>query len=211
MESSIKPLTLHHYYRSSCSWRVRWGLRIKNVPHQLVAVNLLEGEQKSPAYLKINATGFVPCLDISNDQFGESLAILEWLEESYPTPPLLPVTPIERLRVRELCQIIASGTQPLQNLEVQKMISKNRDEQLSWSREWIKKGLQAYELGCSKSAGTYSVGASVTFADLCLIPQVYNALRFQVDLNSFPRIESIYQRCLSLKECQDSAPDRYAP
>ena len=211
MTSSSKPLILHHYYRSSCSWRVRWALQIKKVPCQLNAVNLLKEEQKSDVYLNMNATGFVPCLELNEESFGESVAILEWLEESFPSPPLLPNAPADRLKVRQLCQIIASGTQPLQNLEVQKMISDNREDQLDWSRTWIERGLNAYEISCSKTAGTFSFGSSLTLADLCLIPQVYNALRFQVDLNRFPRVKSIYHHCLKLKECQDSAPDRYAP
>src|SRR5947209_1533710 len=108
-------LTLYHYWRSSCSWRVRWGLALKGLAYESVAVDILAGEQRSQAYLAKNPAGFLPTLVVDGRPFAESLAILEWLDETVPAPPLLPRDPLQRLTVRQLAMTIVAGTQPLQN------------------------------------------------------------------------------------------------
>ena len=212
--SSKEELTLYHYWRSSSSWRVRWALEIKEVPCKLHTINLLENEQTHEEYLQKNPMGQVPCLQIGNTYFSESLAIIEWLEENYPHPHLLPADPKERMLVRSLAQIIASDTQPLQNLHAQRYYSKDEKKRKEYAQYWIRRGLNAYESTLkqySSSTSNYSVGQYLTTADLCLIPQCYNALRFEVNLNEFPLIEKIYQYCINTDTCKASHPDQYAP
>ena len=207
----MSELTLHHYWRSSCSWRVRWALAIKNLEYKCEAVNLLAGEQKEAKHLTANPAGFVPALFVDGVPYGESIAIMEWLEETYPSPPLLPTSAADRLIVRQLTNIISSGTQPIQNLAVQARVSEDKSERIAWAKYWIERGLGAYETLLQQHAGTYSFGSNITMADLCLIPQVYNALRFDVAMNHFPKAQEIYDRCLELETCQAAHPDRFAP
>lgn len=199
-------LILYHYWRSSCSWRVRWALAIKGVKYESVHVNLLKGEQNTAQYLKRNPLGFVPCLEVDGVALGESLAILEWIDENYPHPALLPKDGIERAKVRQLALMIVAGIQPLQNLAVQKYYCPDEKKKVEDARYWIKRGLTAYEDVIEDSVGKYSFGDSVTMADLCLIPQCYNAERFDLDLAQFPRIQKIYQLCRETKECKASEP-----
>ena len=199
-------LTLYHYWRSSCSWRVRWALEIKKQSYQAVPVNLLKGEQNSPEYLKKNPLGFVPCLVVDQTSLGESLAILEWIEETYPNPPLLPSDSLSRAKVRQLCNIIVAGTQPLQNLSVQKYYCPDETKRMEDGRYWIKRGLSSFEKILESSSGTYCVGDTLTMADLCLIPQCYNALRYELNLDLFPRAKTIYEFCRTLPECKKAEP-----
>ena len=208
-------LKLYHYWRSSSSWRVRWALNLKDLEYELEHVNLLENEQKSEAHLARNPTGLVPCLRAKKDDtihhFSESSAIIEWLEEHYHAPSLFPGDQSERALIRQLVQIINSGTQPLQNLQVMKFYSASPDERKKWAQHWIKIGLKAYETLVKDCAGNFSFGDSVTAADLFLIPQVYNANRFEIDLDVFPTIQKINDNALITDACQASHPDRYKP
>ena len=162
-----KDFTLYHYWRSSCSWRVRWGFAYKKQQLHYQAVNLLKNEQRSPDYLKKNPSGLVPSFYLNNSYVGESLAILEWLEEQYPNPPLLPRHAFEKLKVRQLCYTIMSGIQPLQNLSAQQKHHKNKKEQHHYARFWIEKGFLTYEQLLEKPAHGYSFGSTLTLADLC--------------------------------------------
>lgn len=200
-------ITLYHYWRSSCSWRVRWALDLKGLTYQSVPVNILAGEHQSVAYKARNPAGLLPCLEVEGRFLGESLAILEWLEEVWPHPALLPQAPFERAQVRQLALTIAAGTQPLQNPALVKYFEPDEARRPEHMRHWIKKGLETYEaLLAPLPEGPFSFGASPTLADLCLIPQVYNAVRFQVDLSSTPRVKTIYEHCLTLPSCERSAP-----
>jgi maleylacetoacetate isomerase len=199
-------LTLYHYWRSSCSWRVRWSLHHKGIPFNDVAINLLTGEQNSSSYLSKNPGGYVPALEIDGKFFGESLAILEWLEEEYPAKPLLPQNRLERLRVRQISQLIVSGIQPVQNLAVLKKHSNDPAEQAKWANECIGAGLCKLETILKSTAQTYCFGDTLTLADLCLVPQVYNAQRFKVDLAALPIISRINETCLKLPACEAAAP-----
>lgn len=205
----MKPenIILHHYWRSSCSWRVRWALELKKIPFELRPVNLLEDEHKSPSYLKINPSGQVPCLQMGNEFHSESLALIEWLDEIFPTPKLVFGTPLKRMKIRELAYKVSSGIQPIQNLSVMRTHSRELEQQREWSRTWIRKGFVACEKLLEKSATKFCFGSEVSLADLCLIPQVYNAKRFELNLTSFPKIERIYENALETEACQAAHPE----
>jgi maleylacetoacetate isomerase len=203
-----QKLVLYHYWRSSCSWRVRWSLAHKNIAYKSVAVDLLTTQQQSRDFLAKNPAGYVPCLEIDGTPLAESLAILEWLEEAYPEKPLMPVDPMSRAFVRQLCLTIVAGTQPLQNLKAQKYFSSDEAVRRAYTQYWITQGLEIYESLINKgAAGTFSFGGQLSIADLCLIPQCYNAERFGVDLGQFPKIKGIYTKCMLLPACKKSSPD----
>jgi maleylacetoacetate isomerase len=208
-------LTLFHYWRSSASWRVRWGLEIKKVPHEKVAVDLLAGQEGSPDYLKRNPAGYVPCLIAgANPPLGESLAILEWLEENYPSPSLFSGDSFLRARIRQLAETVNSGIQPLQNLSVIRKLSEDKHVQKAWMQHWMGKGLAVYEDLLSRvdrRGARFSVADHPTLADLCLIPQCYASLRFDLDLSAFPQCEAIYEHALTTSECLASHPDQNKP
>ena len=201
-------MTFYHYWRSSCSWRVRWALALKKVPHQSVHINLLRGEHTTKDYLQLNPSGYVPCLVINDKPYGESLAMLEWLEEAYPQNPLLPNDPLGRMTVRQLSLIVVAGTQPMQNLEAQKFFSDDADERAAYARHWIARGMDSLEKMVALNGGKYAFGDSLTIADLCLVPQAYNAMRFGMLLSGYPATEQVYNRCRELTECNSSAPEK---
>lgn len=200
-------LTLYHYWRSSSSWRVRLALTYKNIPCDYISVNLLKDEQKSKEHLKRNPTGHVPVLEIDGKFLGESTAILEWLDENFKNKPLLPKDPWDRALVRQLAQMINAGIQPVQNLKVMKLFSEDEKKRKEWSKHWIEEGFLAYETLASQTAGKFSFGDDFSMADCCLIPQVYNAQRFSVDLASFPTIQKINGNVSQTKAYKDSHPD----
>lgn len=205
---------LYHYWRSSCSWRMRWALHLKGIDYELKTVNLLKQEQRSQEYLQVAPTGQVPALVTDHGTMVESMAMLEWLEEQYPTPALLPRDSWEKAKVRALCQIIVSGTQPLQNLKMLQMISSEQSERDTFAAKWIGEGLTAFakqRQAFGYTRGPYSAGEQLTLADLCLIPQMYNAHRFKVPMAGFAELDAIYQYCLQLESCQQAHPDRFAP
>jgi maleylacetoacetate isomerase len=203
-------LTLYHYWRSSCSWRVRWALALKGLNYESVPVNILTKEMLSPAHLARNPAGYLPVLAVDGRHFAESLAICEWLDEAYPEPPLLPRAPLERLAVRPLALTIASGTQPLQNPSAVAYYVPDEAQRAPHVKHWIERGLGVYEQLLQRGKpGQFSHGDQVTLADLCLVPQVYNAKRFGVDPGArFPLLAGIYERCLATKACDLAAPHK---
>jgi maleylacetoacetate isomerase len=207
------PFRLYHYWRSSCSWRVRWGLAIKGLTYEPIAVDLLGAETDSPEHRKRNPFGYVPVLEVSPTQLlTESMAILEWLEESYPAPALLPQQVWDRALVRRLAETINAGTQPLQNPSVSLHHSPDPNAQKAWNRHWIFQGLKTYEQLCQPICGLYSFKDQITLADLCLIPQLYNAQRHDIDLASeFPILYRIEQNCLRTDAAQASSPEAHQP
>lgn len=207
----MTSLILHHYWRSSCSWRVRWALEIKGAEFKCIPVNLLQNQQRSPEYRDLHPGGLVPTLVANGQILNESLAILEWIEENYKTPPLLPEDAFGRAKVRQLALTIAAGTQPLQNLQVLNSISTEAETRKDWARKWIDAGLTVYETIVKDCAGSFSFKDQVSFADLCLIPQCYNALRFDLDLSKYPTIERIHNICLDTESCKKSSPDMFQP
>lgn len=207
-------ITLYHYWRSSASWRVRWGLALKNIPYEAIAIDLLTSEEKSETYLKKNPSGYVPTLVVDHHVMGESVAILEWLDENYPLPALLPKDSFERATARRLAETINSGIQPLQNLDVQKMHSTSKETQKEWMQHWVRRGLKLYEqilIESGKESSKFSLGDSPSFPDLFLIPQMYSAYRNDIQPSEFPLCNKIYQNALLTKACEMSAPDSFKP
>lgn len=206
-------IVLHSYWRSSCSYRVRLGLGAKGLAHDTVTVNLLEGAQNDPDYRAISPTGYVPALTIDGETFVESMPILELLEELYPSPALLPKTPELRAHVRGLCQIVASGIQPLQNLNVVRKAAPDAAGQKAWMQHFIGKGLAAFEARMAAleargvAPGPFVLGASFGMADCVLVPQVYAALRNDVDLTPMPRIRRAVEASKDLPFVKAAHPD----
>jgi maleylacetoacetate isomerase len=185
---------------------VRWALEFKQIQYKSTPINLLKGEHKEPLFLKKNPSGLVPALMVNGKSFTESLAIIEWLDEKFKGPKLLPSDSSDRAKVRELAYGVACAIQPIQNLKVMQYISQDPKQRISFAKHWIEEGFQALEEKLQTTAGSYSFGGEVTMADLCLVPQVYNALRFHVDMNTYPTIYRIHNNCLATKECNTSSP-----
>ena len=203
-------MKLYSYYRSSCSWRVRIALNLKEIPYEIIPVNLLKGEQNSSDYLEVNPSGLVPTLVLQNgSQLGQSIAILEYLEEAYPNSPLLPKDPLERAKVRQAVMIVAADTQPLQNLRIlQKLFPEQSQEEQkkSYAIERIDSGLKAFSK--VTQPGKYCFGDAVTLADCVLIPQLYNARRFGIDVEqSFPILNDIEKNLQQLEAFIQATPE----
>lgn len=211
----MSGLTLHGYWRSSCSWRVRIALNLKGLPYAYVPVHLLKdgGQQHTGAYRAKNPLGTVPVLEVREEgaaprYLAQSLAILEFLEERHPAPALLPQDPFARARVRMLAELVNSGIQPLQNLSVLQHVKALGQDDRAWSAHWIGRGMAALQQSVQESAGRYCVGDSVSFADLCLIPQLYACRRFGVDPAAYPVLARIEAECASLPAFQAAHADR---
>jgi len=204
---------LYGYFRSSAAYRVRIAMNLKMLEVAHVAVDLKGGEQRTEAYRAKNAIGLVPALEIGDDiVLGQSLAILEYLEEAHPEPPLLPVEPLERARVRQLALIVACEVHPLNNLAVLGYLKDQLGVQQQgidrWYREWIARGFQALErMLDDPQTGDFCHGDAPTFADVCLVPQVYNARRFDCDLAPYPLLCRIEQAALEHPAFRDAAPE----
>jgi len=204
-------LVLYQYWRSSSSWRVRFALEYKKLPYEARIINLLANEQTSPEHLERSPLGVVPCLVIDGKPVTESLAILELLDELFPTPPLLPSDPWQRARVRQLSEIVNSGIQPLHNLGTIRRVSSDPDEQKAWARHWIERGLSAFEALLAQDGSNdalYCVGDQLSMADVSLVPQIYQARRFGADLTRFPRTMRIHDHVASLEAAVASSPER---
>jgi len=196
-------LELYSYWRSSASYRVRIALNLKSLPYAYHGVNLMKegGEQFTAAYKQVNPQSRVPTLVHDGQRFGQSLAIIEYLDETFPDHRLIPRDPVDRARVRMLSQIIACDIQPLQNTSTTKYLNdvlKLDDNAIgAWMREWITRGLEAYSahLEHDHLAGSFSHGDTPTMADCCLVPQMYAAERFGVNPAKFPRLALIWENC----------------
>jgi maleylacetoacetate isomerase len=205
-------LTLYSFFRSSASWRVRICLALKGVSYTLVPVNLRDAARDSPEYRALNPQGFVPTLVTEEGALTQSLAVIEYLESLYPEPALLPIAPIDRARVQAMAALIASDIHPLNNLRVlnylRKSLSLDEQKITAWYQHWVHEGLQALEHMVTAYGGEYCFGRRITIADVCLVPQMYNARRFAVDLAPYPRLQAIDSRLQSLSVFTDSAPDK---
>eukprot|EP00800_Vazella_pourtalesii_P019434 TRINITY_DN658_c0_g4_i2.p1 TRINITY_DN658_c0_g4~~TRINITY_DN658_c0_g4_i2.p1 ORF type:complete len:222 (-),score=38.91 TRINITY_DN658_c0_g4_i2:62-727(-) len=184
---AMKPV-LYSYFRSSSAWRVRIALTLKGIEYEYKAIHLVKdgGEQFSPDYVKLNQMKEVPTLIIDGHTLTQSLPIIEYLEETRPGYMVLPKNPLVRAKVREISHIISSSIQPIQNLRVLNKIGK--DGSAEWGQYWIKNGFDALEIILKGSAGKYCVGDEITMADLCLVPQFFNAGRFKVEMEPYPTI-----------------------
>lgn len=205
---------LRGYFRSSASWRVRIALHWKGLAFETVPVHLLRngGEQHGEEHRKLNPMEQLPVLIVDGVPLVQSLAILEFLEERHPEPPLLPREPFARARARALAEVVNSGVQPLQNLEVMQRLGgtfgADKPAQQAWARAYIERGLAALEAMVTPGAGRFSVSDEVSFADLCLVPQLYNARRFSVDLSVCPTLVAIESRLVELPAFAAAHPDR---
>ena len=206
-------MILHGYFRSTAAWRVRIALAIKGIDARLVSHDLRIGEQRAPDYLPLNPQGFVPALEIDGAVLTQSLAIIDYLDETHPEPPLLPADAIGRARVRAMAQVIACDIHPLNNLRVLETMRRDFgcDEAgvRAWCARWIGSGFAALEAMVAP-AGGHCFGDRVTLADLCLVPQMFNARRFGTDLAAYPRLVAIDAHLARLPAFADTAPDRQA-
>ncbi len=193
-------MKLYGYFRSSASYRVRIALALKGLSPEVIPVNLLKGEQKSESYRALNPQGLVPLLVDGDHHFTQSLAIIEYLEETYPDTPLLPQTRPERARVRSLALAVACEMGPLCNtgpLGFLGELGLNEAQKTLWYHHWMAKGFTALEqlLSISNDTGSFCHGSAPTMADCCLVPQVFNAKRYQFDLTPYPAIGRIVDNC----------------
>jgi maleylacetoacetate isomerase len=190
---------------------VRWALELKKLKCEYIPINLLTDEAEGAAHLARNPMGYVPVLEVDGHYLGESAAIIEWLEETHPSPALLPKAPFDRAHVRQLYELINAGVQPLHNLSTSLKHSSDPQEQKNWNAYWIHRGLNAYEILVRDRAGKFSFGDTVTMPDLFLIPLCYAAQRNDVDLAQFPTVSRINANSLATEECQRSVPEVFKP
>ncbi len=202
---------LYDYFRSSACYRVRIALNLKGLAYDSVPVSLLDNAQRAPEYLSKNPQGLVPALLDGEQLLTQSLAICEYLEETYPQPALLPNDAIGRARVRALALSIACDIHPLNNLRVLRRLeaqfAADQAGKDAWYQHWIQSGFEAFEQQIQSTHGQYCFGDTVTLADLALVPQVYNARRFNCDLSAYPTMLAIEQRCLALDAFARATPE----
>ena len=211
-------MKLHNYFRSSASYRVRIALNLKGLSYEYLPVHLRRngGEQFAPEFRALNPQQAVPVFETGDHRLTQSLAIIEFLEETSPDPPLLPPTPLERARVRALALDIACEVHPLNNLRVldylDHELGASAEARTAWYQHWVALGLGALEtqVAGSPHTGMFCHGDRPTLADCCLIPQLFNARRFKCDLTGYPTLLSIEQKCNALPAFRDAAPD-YQP
>jgi maleylpyruvate isomerase len=207
-------LELYSYFRSSASFRVRIALNLKGLPYTYKGVHLLKegGMQLKPAYRALNADGVVPTLSVDGKPLIQSMAIIEYLDETHPEPALLPKDPFDRAVVRGLAQEIACEIHPLNNLRVLKYLKHElkvaEEAKDAWYRHWIEQGFASLEVNLAQlgRVGRYAFGDTPTLIDLCLVPQVFNAQRFNIDVGAFPTIAKIHAACMELDAFQKAAP-----
>ena len=204
-------MRLHGYFRSSAAYRVRIALNLKGVKAEHVFRHLRKGEQRAPDYLAMNPQGLVPTLELDNGALlTQSLAIVEWLDETPPTPLLMPADPLQRARVRAFALAIACDIHPVQNLRVLAAVRELGGEQAGqdWAKRINEEGLAACEKMIANEPGPFCFGAQPTLADICLVPQLGNARRFNVDVSAFPRLLQAETACRALPAFADAAPDK---
>lgn len=194
-------MQLHGFWRSSATWRVRIALAHKRLAHTYVPVDLIAGAQHDPAFRRLSPMGQVPLLVLDDGAtLSQSVAILELLEELHPDPPLLPRAPLARARVRELTELVNAGIQPLQNTAVRLHVERLGLDPRAWIDQFVRPGLHALEQLAQRTAGRFCVGDELSFADLALVPQLYFARRFAIDIDAFPTLRKIDSECEPL-EC----------
>jgi maleylacetoacetate isomerase len=210
----MAKLVLHDYFRSSAAYRVRIALNLKGVSYKTAPINLLSSEQQKAEYRALNPQGFVPTLEVDGQPLSQSLAIIGWLEATYPDPRLLPADPLDAAHVRAMALVVACDIHPLNNLRVLKRLSamevdqEGRDE---WYRHWVREGFMALEAMAEPRAGQFLFGDEASLADVCLVPQMFNARRFAVPLEDFPTLVRADHAACALEPFAAAHPERVAP
>lgn len=205
-------MKLYNYFRSSASFRVRMALHLKGLAYDYVPVHLARGDQKKAEFAAIAPEQLVPVLELDDGtRISQSMAIIEYLDETHPAPPLMPANALDRARVRGLAQAIACEIHPLNNLRVLKYLVRDLgvsdDAKNTWYRHWVRQGLEGFERQlASGPASTYCFGETPTLADCCLVPQIFNAHRFDCDLTGLPRTMAAFDACMALPAVQAAHP-----
>jgi len=203
--------TLYSAWRATAPYRVRIGLALKGVPYDYSPVDLIRGDQRTPQYAQVNRQGLTPALDIGEMVLTQSVAILEWLEEEYPDPPILPASALDRQVVRTMALIVACDIHPLNNTRVGRKLNKMGIDQagiLEWTQGWIEDGFDALEPMVERYGQGFAFGKTPTLADCCLIPQVYSANRYEVDLGPYPSIRGVAERAAEHPAFQAAHPTK---
>lgn len=207
-------MEFYSYWRSSAAYRVRIALALKGLPVETHYVHLLKegGEQRTAQYQALNPAQLVPVLVDGDLTLNQSLAILEYLEAKHPQPALLPADLNLAMQVRAVALDIACDIHPLNNLRVLQYLTGTLElteqQKLNWIQHWLQQGLQALEIRLQKTAGRCCFGDEVSWADICLVPQIYNALRFSLDMSAYPTLKRIYQHCTSLPAFIKASPEQ---
>ena len=205
-------MKLFNYFRSSASFRVRIALELKGLSYDYVPVHLVKGEHKQEKYAAVSPALLVPSLELdSGEHLGQSMAIIEYLEETHPEPPLLPKDPVARAQVRALAQLVACEIHPLNNLRVLKYLvhelKVSEDAKNNWYRHWVRDGLEKFEKELQRlPASTYCFGDTPTLADCLLVPQIFNGKRFDVDFSGLPRTMAAFDACMKHPAFQKAQP-----
>ncbi len=205
-------MKLYNYFRSSASFRVRIAMNLKGLPFEYISVHLAKGDHKKPEYAAIAADGLVPLLDTGEVSLSQSMAIIEYLDELHPTPALLPADALGRAKVRALAQSIACEIHPLNNLRVLKYLVKelkvDEEAKNTWYRHWVREGLESFERQLAQlPPSTFCYGDTPTLADCCLVPQIANGKRFNVNFDGLPRTMAAYEACMKLDAFIKAAPE----
>lgn len=208
----MSHVILHDYFRSSASYRVRIGLNLKGIEYRSTMVNLVTSEQSQAAYHELNPQGFVPLLEIDGHRLTQSLAILDYMDATHKQPPFVPHDPAERSHVLAMALVVACDIHPLNNLRVLRYLrgplGHSQDEGDVWYRHWIAEGLPALEAMAAKSAGQWLNGDAVSLADICLVPQLYNARRNDTPLDAYPTLVRIDAAACQHPAFAAAHPDR---
>jgi maleylacetoacetate isomerase len=205
-------MKLYNYFRSSASFRVRIALELKGLAYDYLPVHLPKGEHKEPAYAAVSPAMLVPTLVTDGgEHLGQSMAIIEYLDETHPQPPLLPADPLARARVRALAQLIACEIHPLNNLRVLRYLVRDlkleEEAKNVWYRHWVRDGLEAFERELARlPASRFCYGDTPTLADCCLVPQIFNGRRFDVNFDGLPRTMAAFDACMALPAFQRAQP-----
>ncbi|MBV8617383.1 MAG: maleylacetoacetate isomerase [Curvibacter sp.] len=206
-------MKLFNYFRSSASFRVRIALNLKGLSYDYQPVHLVKGEQRAPDYTRLVPDGLVPMLEVDGAHLTQSMAIIEYLDECHPQPPLLPADALGRARVRALAQSIACEIHPINNLRVLQYLSRelkvSDEAKNAWYAHWVRQGLESFELQLQAQAQTpsrFCHGEQPTLADCCLVPQIFNAQRFKVDLAGLDRTMAVFESCMALPAFQQAQP-----
>jgi maleylacetoacetate isomerase len=205
-------MKLYGYFRSSAAFRVRIALNLKNLDYDNAFVHLRRGEQGAVEFRRLNPLALVPALEDGGHVFTQSLAIVEYLDEIHPDPPLLPKTARERARVRALAQVVACDIHPIDNLRVlqylERTLKQDQAAVRTWFNHWIDVGFQALEsmLAADRATGRFCHGDAPGVADICLVPQVFNARRYDLDLNPFPTIRRVFEACMAVPAFDRAQP-----